>query len=176
MLVVGRTLPLLHSVRRDFIFGILLAHKSLFSDFRVPCRPPLLLPLWCDRPGVTVSGEVICSVRTFSLLGEKGEGALSVCSSYLRTFLRSSLPSSHAARRALRGLENTTPSLFSPSKLKVLYYDIPGGGLLTVTVGIGKVVLLCPAAHIVMLLGYLLPRTVIVCCVHDGRPPAALVR
>ena len=28
-------------------------------------------------------------------------------------------PSSHAARRALRGLENTTPSLFSPSKLKV---------------------------------------------------------
>ena len=30
-----------------------------------------------------------------------------------------SLPSSHAARRALRGLENTTPSLFSPSKLKV---------------------------------------------------------
>ena len=31
----------------------------------------------------------------------------------------SSLPSSHAARRAPRGLENTTPSLFSPSKLKV---------------------------------------------------------
>ena len=73
------------SVRRDFIFGILLAHKILFSDFRVPCRPPLLLPLWCDRPGVTVSGEVICSVRTFSLLGEKGEGALSVCSSYVHS-------------------------------------------------------------------------------------------
>ena len=33
--------------------------------------------------------------------------------------VQSSLPSSHAARRALRGLENTTPSLFSPSKLKV---------------------------------------------------------
>ena len=33
--------------------------------------------------------------------------------------LQSSLPSSHAARRALRGLENTTPSPFSPSKLKV---------------------------------------------------------
>ena len=31
----------------------------------------------------------------------------------------SSLPSSHAARRAPRGLENTTPSLFSPRKLKV---------------------------------------------------------
>ena len=29
--------------------------------------------------------------------------------------------SSHAARRAPRGLENTTPSLFSPSKLKVQY-------------------------------------------------------
>ena len=28
-------------------------------------------------------------------------------------------PSSHAARRALRGLENTTPSPFSPSKLKL---------------------------------------------------------
>ena len=28
----------------------------------------------------------------------------------------------HAARRALRGLENTTPSLFSPSKLKVRTY------------------------------------------------------
>ena len=33
--------------------------------------------------------------------------------------VQSSLPSSHAARRALRGLGNTTPSLFSPSKLKV---------------------------------------------------------
>ena len=28
--------------------------------------------------------------------------------------MQSSLPSSHAARRALRGLENTTPSPFSP--------------------------------------------------------------
>ena len=36
--------------------------------------------------------------------------------------VQSSLPSSHAARRALRGLENTTPSLFSPSKLKVRTY------------------------------------------------------
>ena len=33
--------------------------------------------------------------------------------------VQSSLPSSHAARRALRGLENTTPSPFSPIKLKV---------------------------------------------------------
>jgi hypothetical protein len=109
---------------------------------------------------------------------EKRERGLSVyvALTYVHSCEARSLPSSHAARRALRGLENTTPSLFSPSKLKVLYYDIPGGGLLTVTVGIGKVVLLCPAAHIVMLLGYLLPRTVIVCCVHDGRPPAALVR
>ena len=30
--------------------------------------------------------------------------------------VQSSLPSSHAARRALRGLENTTPSLFSVSR------------------------------------------------------------
>ena len=34
--------------------------------------------------------------------------------------VQSSLPSSHAARRALRGLENTTPSPFSPSKLKAI--------------------------------------------------------
>ena len=33
--------------------------------------------------------------------------------------VQSLLPSSHAAHRALRGLESTTPSLFSPSKLKV---------------------------------------------------------
>ena len=33
--------------------------------------------------------------------------------------MQSSLPSSHAARRALRGLESTTPSPLSPSKLKV---------------------------------------------------------
>ena len=33
--------------------------------------------------------------------------------------VQSSLPSSHAARRALWGLENTTPSPSSPSKLKV---------------------------------------------------------
>ena len=33
--------------------------------------------------------------------------------------VQSSLPSSHAARRTLRGLENTTPSPSSPSKLKV---------------------------------------------------------
>ena len=39
--------------------------------------------------------------------------------------VQSSLPSSHAARRALRGLENTTPSLFSPSKLKVRTSNSP---------------------------------------------------
>ena len=45
--------------------------------------------------------------------------------------VQSSLPSSHAARRALRGLENTTPSLFSPSKLKVRTNQLKA----------------CPAAH-----------------------------
>ena len=34
--------------------------------------------------------------------------------------VQSSLPSSHAARRALRGLENTTPSLFSTSSAVVV--------------------------------------------------------